>query len=141
MLAAPTSAGSPTGTGSRPGTAPHHSMRPPADQKRHRLSRAGEPPIYQALHIMAVVQLRNATEGRTYFDAKKPPARPRWKRCARENEGCPTSSTRRWWPTRNDEKRRAREGTRGRLQSSVTDLTPDIGSSDKPLPELRQQSA
>ena len=41
------------------------------DQKRHRLSRAGNRRINRALHIMAVVQLRNPTEGRAYFDAKK----------------------------------------------------------------------
>ena len=41
------------------------------DQTRHRLSRAGNRRINRALHIMAVVQLRNPTEGRTYFDAKK----------------------------------------------------------------------
>ena len=41
------------------------------DQQRHRLSRAGNRRINRALHIMAVVQLRNPTEGRAYFDAKK----------------------------------------------------------------------
>ena len=41
------------------------------DQKRHRLSRAGNRRINRALHIMAVVQLRNPTQGRAYFDAKK----------------------------------------------------------------------
>ena len=37
---------------------------------RHRLSRAGNRQINRALHIMAVVQLRNPTEGRAYFDRK-----------------------------------------------------------------------
>ncbi|MFI6267214.1 IS110 family transposase [Micromonospora sp. NPDC051006] len=41
------------------------------EQKRHRLSRAGNRRINRTLHIMAVVQLRNHTEGRAYFDAKK----------------------------------------------------------------------
>src|SRR3954465_6025788 len=41
------------------------------DQVRHRLSRAGNRQINRALHIMATVQLRNATEGRAYFDRKK----------------------------------------------------------------------
>ncbi|MDP9317614.1 MAG: transposase [Actinomycetota bacterium] len=41
------------------------------DEKRHRLSGAGNRRINRTLHIMAVVQLRNATEGRAYFDAKK----------------------------------------------------------------------
>jgi transposase len=40
------------------------------DQVRHRLSRAGNRQINRVLHIMAVVQLRNPTEGRAYFDRK-----------------------------------------------------------------------
>jgi transposase len=40
------------------------------DQKRHRLSRAGNRRINRALHIMAVVQLRHDTEGRAYFRRK-----------------------------------------------------------------------
>ena len=38
-------------------------------QQRHRLSRAGNRRINRALHIMAIVQLRNPTEGRAYYDA------------------------------------------------------------------------
>lgn len=41
------------------------------DQTRHRLSRAGNRQINRALHVMAIVQLRNPTEGRTYFDRRK----------------------------------------------------------------------
>ena len=37
---------------------------------RHRLSRGGNRQINKALHMMAVVQLRNATEGRAYHDRK-----------------------------------------------------------------------
>jgi transposase len=40
-------------------------------QQRHRLSRAGNRRINRSLHIMAVVQLRNPTEGRAYYDARK----------------------------------------------------------------------
>jgi transposase len=40
-------------------------------QQRHRLSRAGNRRINRALHIMAVVQLRNPAEGRAYYDARK----------------------------------------------------------------------
>jgi hypothetical protein len=40
------------------------------DQVRHRLSRAGNRQVNRALHIMAVVQLRNSTEGRAYYDRK-----------------------------------------------------------------------
>ena len=41
------------------------------DQVRHRLSRGGNRQINKTLHIMATVQLRNATEGRGYCDRKK----------------------------------------------------------------------
>ncbi len=41
------------------------------DHVRHRLSRGGNRQINRVLHIMATVQLRNATEGRAYFDRKK----------------------------------------------------------------------
>jgi transposase len=37
------------------------------EQKRHRLSRAGNRRINRALHIMAIVQIRHDTEGRAYF--------------------------------------------------------------------------
>ena len=40
------------------------------DQNRHRLSRAGNRRINRTLHIMAVVQLRNNTEGRAYYRRK-----------------------------------------------------------------------
>ena len=55
--------------GSWNGTAPLDASS--GDPKRHRLSRAGNRRINQTLHIMAIVQLRNPTEGRAYFDAKK----------------------------------------------------------------------
>ncbi|MDT7714520.1 MAG: transposase, partial [Pseudonocardiales bacterium] len=41
------------------------------DHVRHRLSRKGNRQINRVLHTMAVVQLRNPTEGRAYFDRKK----------------------------------------------------------------------
>jgi transposase len=40
------------------------------EQVRHRLSRKGNRQINRVLHIMAVVQLRNPTEGRAYFDRR-----------------------------------------------------------------------
>ena len=52
------------------------------DQVRHRLSRAGNRQINRTIHIMATVQLRNPTEGRAYFDRRKPTGRPPWKPCA-----------------------------------------------------------
>jgi transposase len=55
--------------GSWTGTAPIDASS--GDHVRHRLSRGGNRQINRVLHIMAVVQLRNPTEGRAYFDRKK----------------------------------------------------------------------
>jgi transposase len=41
------------------------------NQSRHRLSRAGNRRINRVLHIMAVVQLRNQTKGRAYYDTRR----------------------------------------------------------------------
>ncbi|MFI5959338.1 transposase [Cryptosporangium sp. NPDC051539] len=41
------------------------------DHVRHRLSRGGNRQINRVLHTMAVVQLRNATLGRAYYDRLK----------------------------------------------------------------------
>jgi transposase len=41
------------------------------EHTRHRLSRAGNRQINRALHIMAIVQLRNPSEGRAYYDRRK----------------------------------------------------------------------
>jgi hypothetical protein len=40
------------------------------DQVRHRLSRKGNRQINRVIHIMAIVQLRNQTIGRAYFDRR-----------------------------------------------------------------------
>lgn len=111
------------------------------NQERHRLSRAGNRRINRALHIMAVVQLRNQTQGRAYYDARKA-------------GGMPSMMAMRALKRRlsnvvfaqmlADQKRREAAGPGGQsgttLNSSVTDLTPDIGSSDKPHPGPATQS-
>ena len=51
------------------GTAPADASS--GDHVRHRLSRGGNRQINRVLHTMAVVQLRNPTEGRAYFNRKK----------------------------------------------------------------------
>jgi hypothetical protein len=84
---------------------------------------------------MAVVQLRNPTEGRGYFDAKKAAGKTSMeamralkRRLSNIVYAC----------LLHDQKQRLAAGPGGQSgttqQSSVTDLTPDIGSSDKPLP-------
>jgi transposase len=51
-------------------------------QNRHRLSRAGNRRINRVLHIMAIVALRNDTEGRACCRRKLAAGKPPWKRCA-----------------------------------------------------------
>jgi transposase len=65
-----TSAASRPALTSRRGTAPPPLDASSGEQVRHRLSRAGNRQINRVLHIMAVVQLRNPTEGRAYFDRR-----------------------------------------------------------------------
>jgi molybdate transport repressor ModE-like protein len=45
-------------------------------QARHRLSRAGNRRINRILHIMAVVQLRNPTKDRAYYDERRADGMP-----------------------------------------------------------------
>jgi transposase len=104
-------------------------------QQRHRLSRAGNRRINRTLHIMAVVQLRNATEGRAYYDAKKAAGKTSMEAMRALKRRLSNVVYRRML---NDQKRREAAGPAGHpgtpLNSSVTDLTPDIGTSDKPQP-------
>jgi transposase len=102
---------------------------------RHRLSRAGNRRINRALHIMAIVQLRNPTEGRAYYDTRKAAGKTSMEamRCLKRrlsNVVCRQML--------HDQDNKQMTGPGGHsgttLKSSVTDLTPDIGSSDKPLP-------
>ena len=105
------------------------------EQKRHRLSRAGNRRINRALHIMAVVQLRNPTEGRTYFDAKKAAGKTSMEAMRALKRRLSNVVYTRMLADQNQRESTGPGGHSGTtLQSSVTDLTPDIGSSDKPLP-------
>jgi len=85
------------------------------EQIRHRLSRSGNRRINPTLYIMAIVQLRNPTEGRRYYNGRRAAGGPRWKPRDPSNAACPMWCSRRWSPTRNDAKRRTREGTGERL--------------------------
>jgi transposase len=105
------------------------------DQIRHRLSRAGNRRINRTLYIMAIVQLRNPTEGRAYYDARRAAGKTSMEaiRCLKRR-----LSNIVYARMVADQKRRVAADPGGHsgttVQSSVTDLTPDIGSSDKPLP-------
>ncbi|SMD27453.1 transposase, partial [Kibdelosporangium aridum] len=104
-------------------------------QQRHRLSRAGNRRINRTLHIMAAVQLRNATPGRIYFDAKKAAGKTSMEAMRALKRRLSNVVYRRMV---HDQQTRQAAGPGGHSgttrQSSVTDLPPDIGSSDKPLP-------
>ena len=105
------------------------------NQERHRLSRAGNRRINRALHIMAVVQLRNQTQGRVYYDTRKAGGMPAMMAMRAFKRRLSNVVYARMLA---DQKRREAAGPGGQpgttTDSSVTDLTPDIGSSEKPRP-------
>ena len=105
------------------------------EQQRHRLSRAGNRRINRVLHIMAVVQLRNPTAGRAYFDAKKAAGKTSMEAMRALKRRLSNVVYARMVT---DQKRREAAGPGGHsgttLHSSVTGMTPDTGPSDKPLP-------
>ena len=110
-------------------------------QVRHRLSRAGNRRINRALHIMAVVQLRNQTQGRAYYNMRKAGGMPSMMAMRALKRRLSNVVFARMLA---DQKRREAAGPGGHSgttpDSSVTDLTPDIGSSDKPRPGPATQS-
>ena len=105
------------------------------EQQRHRLSRAGNRRINRTPHIMGVVQLRNPTAGRVYFDGKKAAGKTSMEAMRALKRRLSNVVYARMLA---DQKRREATDPGGHsgttLQSSVTDLTPDVGSSDKPQP-------
>jgi transposase len=105
------------------------------DQQRHRLSRAGNRRINRTLHIMAVVQLRSPTEGRAHCDAKKAAGKTSTEAMRAVKRRLSNVV---YTQMVADQQRAVATGPGGHsgttLHSSVTDLTPDIGSSDQPLP-------
>ncbi|MEV0462959.1 IS110 family transposase [Nocardia tengchongensis] len=105
------------------------------EQQRHRLSRAGNRRINRVLHVMAVVQLRNPTAGRAYFDARKNAGKTSMeamrllkRQLSNVVFHCMLADQRR------DEKASPRGHSGTTLQSSATGLTPHTDPSEKPLP-------
>lgn len=105
------------------------------EQQRHRLSRAGNRRINRTLHIMAIVQLRNPTAGRAYFDTKKAAGKTSMEAMRALKRRLSNVVYTRMLA---DQKRREAAGPGGHsgttLRSSVAGLTPDTGPSDKPQP-------
>lgn len=106
------------------------------EQQRHRLSRAGNRRINRTLHIMGIVQLRNPTAGRVYFDGMKAAGKTSMEAMRALKRRLSNVVYARMLA---DQKRREAAGPGGHsgttLQSSVTGLTPYTGPSDKPQPE------
>ena len=104
------------------------------DQNRHRLSRAGNRRINRTLHIMAIVALRNDTEGRAYYRRKLAAGKTTMEalRCLKRRLSDVV-----YQQMRTDAKRLA-AGPGGHTgassQSSAADSHPGIGTSDKSLP-------
>jgi transposase len=119
--------------GSWTGTAPIDTSS--GDNVRHRLSRGGNRQINRVLHIMAVVQLRNPTEGRAYFDRTKA-------RGKTSNESMRLLKRRLsdivYRTMVNDAARHIATGPGGQRgndsDSSAVGSQPHTNSSDKPLP-------
>jgi hypothetical protein len=81
------------------------------------------------------VQLRNRTEGRAYFDAKKAVGKTSMEAMRALKRRLSNVVYARMLADQNRGEATGPGGhSRTTLQSSVTKLTPDIGSSDKPLP-------
>jgi transposase len=105
------------------------------DHIRHRLSRAGNRQINHVLHIMAVVQLRNQTEGRAYFDRKKNAGKTPMEamRCLKRRLS--DIVYRQMLADALRPKAASPGGHSGAShQSSAADFHPVVDSSDKPLP-------
>jgi len=105
------------------------------DHVRHRLSRGGNRQINRTLHSSATVQLRNPTDGRTYFDRKKADGKSSNEamRCLKRR-----LSDAVYRVMVDDLAKTMRTDPGGQLgndsDSSATGSQPNASSSDKPLP-------
>jgi transposase len=105
------------------------------DHIRHRLSRGGNRQINHVLHIMAVVQLRNPTEGRAYYDRKKATGKTSMEamRCLKRRLSDLTFKT--MLDDLVTTQKTGPGGHQGNVSvSSATGSQPNAGSSDKSLP-------
>ena len=109
------------------------------EQIRHRLSRAGNRRMNHVLHIAAIVQLRHDTQGRAYFRRKVAAGKTRMEalRCLKRRlfdvlYRRLVADAQRQDLTAGD------TGPGGHFgatqESSAADLSPHVGTSDKPLP-------
>jgi transposase len=103
------------------------------EQRRHRLSRAGNRRINRVLHIMAIVQIRHDTEGRAYYRRKLAAGKTPMEalRCLKRR----LSDTVYRQLVKDACNKAGPGGHPGTThESSVTGPTPTAGSSEKSLP-------
>jgi transposase len=114
------------------GTAPIEASS--GDQQRHRLSRAGNRRINRVLHVMAIVQLRNDTDGRAYYRRKLAAGKASMEamRCLKRRLSDLV------YKQMIDDAKRAGTGPGGQagatLTSSAASPIPTAGTSEKSLP-------
>ena len=105
------------------------------DHVRHRLSRRGNRQINRVLHMMAVVQLRNPTEGRAYYDNKKATGKSSKEAVRALKRRLSDAVYRVMLDDLTKTKGTSPGGQRGNDSvSSATGSQPHTSSSDKPLP-------
>ena len=104
------------------------------DHVRHRLSRKGNRQINRVIHIMAIVQLRNQTIGRAYFDRRTSEGKTSMEAVRALKRHLSDAIYRQM--ILDDERARTSPGgqTGNDSDSSATGSHPIAGSSDKPLP-------
>jgi transposase len=109
------------------------------EQIRHRVSRAGNRRMNHLLHIAAVVQLRNDTQGRAHFRRKVAAGKTRMEalRCLKRR----LSDVIYRQLVADDHRRELTDDGTGpgghcgaTQESSAADLSPHVGTSDQPLP-------
>jgi transposase len=107
------------------------------EQKRHRLSRAGNRRINRVLHTMATVQLRNPSAGRTYYDRRRAEGKTSMEAMRALKRRLSNVVYTRMLA---DQRRRETASPGGQsgatTDSSATGSTPHTGPSDKPQPGL-----
>lgn len=106
-------------------------------QQRHRLSRAGNRKINRVLHIMAIVQLRNPSAGRTYYDRRKAAGKTSMEAMRALKRRLSNVVYARMLADQQQRQTASPGGQSGAtLDSSATGPTPHTGTSDKPQPGL-----
>src|SRR6185436_12362373 len=110
------------------------------EQIRHRLSRAGNRRLNHVLYIAGIVQMRNDTDGRAYYRRKLEQSKTTMEamRCLRRRLSEVVYRqlvADAQLPSRDPDEAGPGGHSGATKKSSATDQTPDIGSSDKPLPE------